>query len=157
MDFMLVLSGLMTTAVFLVPMAPAASLKPQVMGKRGVVAAGHPLVAEAGFRMLQKGGNAVDAGIASVFAAGVVEQMSFGLGGEAPILIKLKGKPVVAINGSGWAPALATADFYRKLPASDPRRIDWSHVRPQARPHPLVWPVERNRPRRYRRLAARVA
>src|SRR5512133_694475 len=67
--------------VFLVPMSPGATLKPVVMGKRGVVAAGNPLVAEAGFRMMQKGGNAVDAGVASVFAAAVVEQMSFGMGG----------------------------------------------------------------------------
>src|SRR5512133_1565219 len=110
--------------VFLVPMSPGATLKPVVMGKRGVVAAGNPLVAEAGFRVMQKGGNAVDAGVASVFAAAVVEQMSFGMGGEAPILIKMKGKPVVAINGAGIAPELATADFYRKLKPDDPRRVE---------------------------------
>jgi gamma-glutamyltranspeptidase/glutathione hydrolase len=100
----------------------AATLKPQVMGKRGVVAAGHPLVAEAGLRILEKGGNAVDAGVATVFAAAVVEQSSFGLGGEAPILIKLAGKPVVVINGDGIAPELATAEFFEKLPADDPSR-----------------------------------
>ena len=98
------------------------TLKPQVMGRRGVVAAGHPLVVEAGMRMLQRGGNAVDAGVATVFVAGVVEQASCGLGGEVPILIKLKGKPVVAINGTGVAPELATASFYLNLPANDPRR-----------------------------------
>ena len=98
------------------------TLKPQVMGRRGVVAAGHPLVVEAGMRMLQKGGNAVDAGVATVFAAAVVEQASCGLGGEVPILIKLKGKPVVAVNGTGVAPELATASFYLNLPANDPRR-----------------------------------
>ena len=102
----------------------ASTVKPQVMGRRlGVVAAGHPLVAEAGFRILRNGGNAVDAGVASVFAAGVVEQTSFGLGGEAPILIKLKDQKVVAINGDGIAPELATVSFYENLPASDPRKI----------------------------------
>ena len=102
----------------------AATIKPQVTGHRlGVVAAGHPLVAEAGFRILRNGGNAVDAGVASVFAAGVVEQTSFGLGGEAPILIKLKDQKVVAINGDGIAPELATVAFYQNLPANDPRRI----------------------------------
>jgi len=101
----------------------AATVKPMVTGKRlGVVAAGHPLVAEAGFRILRNGGNAVDAGVASVFAAGVVEQTSFGLGGEAPILIKLKDQRVVAINGAGIAPELATVDYYRKVPMDDPRR-----------------------------------
>ena len=98
------------------------TLKPQVMGRRGVVAGGHPLVVEAGMRILQKGGNAVDAGVATVFAAGVVEQASCGLGGEAPILIKLKGKPVAVVNGCGVAPELATATFFLNLPEHDPRR-----------------------------------
>lgn len=109
-------------AIVLTPMSfDAATLKPQVMGRRGVVAAGNPLVAEAGMRILQKGGNAVDAGIATMFSAAVVEQMSFGWGGEAPILIKMAGKPVVAINGAGIAPELATASYYENLPANDPR------------------------------------
>jgi len=94
----------------------SATVKPMVTGNRlGVVAAGHPLVAEAGFRILRSGGNAVDAGVASVFAAGVVEQTSFGLGGEAPILIKRKDQKVVAINGDGIAPELATVEYYQKL------------------------------------------
>ena len=100
----------------------SSTLKPQVMGRRGVVAGGHPLVVEAGMRMLQKGGNAVDAGVATVFAAGVVEQASCGLGGETPILIKLKGKPVVVVNGCGVAPQLATATFFLNLSPNDARR-----------------------------------
>lgn len=101
----------------------AATLKPLVMGKRGVVAAGHPLVAEAGLRILEKGGNAVDAGVATVFAASVVEMMSFGAGGECPILIKLREGPVVSINGAGIAPELATVDFYEHLSHNDPRYV----------------------------------
>jgi gamma-glutamyltranspeptidase/glutathione hydrolase len=100
----------------------AATLKPVVAGKRGVVAAGHPLVAEAGLRILEKGGNAVDAGVATLFAASVVEMMSFGAGGECPILIKLKEGPVVAINGDGIAPELATVEYYESLKPDDPRR-----------------------------------
>jgi gamma-glutamyltranspeptidase/glutathione hydrolase len=88
-----------------------------------VVAAGHPLVAEAGLRILEKGGNAVDAGVATVFAASVVEMMSFGAGGECPILIKLKDGPVVAINGDGIAPELATVEFYEHLRRDDPRAV----------------------------------
>ncbi len=105
------------------PSTYAATLKPLVAGRRGVVAAGHPLVAEAGLRILEKGGNAVDAGVASVFAASVVEMMSFGAGGECPILIKLKNGPVVAINGDGIAPELATAEFYEHLRRDDPRAV----------------------------------
>jgi len=101
----------------------AATLKPLVMGKRGVVAAGHPLVAEAGLRILEKGGNAVDAGVATLFAASVVEMASFGAGGECPILIKMKDGPAVAINGDGIAPALATVEFYESLRRDDPRLV----------------------------------
>jgi gamma-glutamyltranspeptidase/glutathione hydrolase len=103
------------------PLSAAGALKPLVMGKRGVVAAGHPLVAEAGLRMLENGGNAVDAGVATLFAASVVEMTSFGSGGECPILIKMKDGPVVAINGAGVAPELATVEFYEHLKRDDPR------------------------------------
>ncbi len=106
----------------------AATLKPLVAGKRGVVAAGHPLVAEAGLRILEKGGNAVDAGVATLFAASVVEMTSFGAGGECPILIKLKGGPVVAINGDGIAPALATVEFYEHLRRDDPRLVTFGTI-----------------------------
>jgi gamma-glutamyltranspeptidase/glutathione hydrolase len=101
----------------------AATLKPLVAGKRGVVAAGHPLVAEAGLRILEKGGNAVDAGVATLFAASVVEMASFASGGECPILIKMKDGPVVAINGDGIAPELATVEFYEQLRRDDPRLV----------------------------------
>jgi gamma-glutamyltranspeptidase/glutathione hydrolase len=94
-----------------------------VAGERGAVAAGHPLVAEVGLRILEKGGNAVDAGVATLFAASVVEMASFGAGGECPILIKLKDGPVVAINGDGIAPALATVEFYEHLRRDDPRLV----------------------------------
>lgn len=113
----------LTTALFVPNVSTAVTMKPLVAGRRGVVAAGHPLVAEAGLRILEKGGNAVDAGVASVFAASVVEMMSFGAGGECPMLIKLKNQPVVAINGDGIAPELATAEFYEHLRRDDPRIV----------------------------------
>lgn len=102
----------------------AATLKPLVAGRRGVVAAGHPLVAETGLRILEKGGNAVDAGVATVFAASVVEMDGFGAGAECPILIKLQGKSAVAVNGAGIAPELATVEFYKHLRRDDPRLAD---------------------------------
>jgi gamma-glutamyltranspeptidase/glutathione hydrolase len=90
--------------------------RPTVRGTRAVVAGGHPLVAEAGMRILHRGGNAVDAGVAATFAASVIEFSHFGFGGEVPVIIKLAGKAVITINGQGQAPALATREFFEKQP-----------------------------------------
>jgi len=90
------------------------TFRPTVRGVRGVVAGGHPLVAEAGLRMLHRGGNAVDAGVASVLAASVIEFSHFGFGGEVPVIIKPANKPVITINGQGQAPELATREFFEK-------------------------------------------
>jgi len=63
-------------------------------------------------RMLQSGGNAVDAGVATILAASVIEFSHFSFGGEVPILIKLKGSDVVVVEGMGQAPMKATRDFF---------------------------------------------
>jgi gamma-glutamyltranspeptidase/glutathione hydrolase len=83
-------------------------------GMRGAVAAGTEFATEAGMRMFHAGGNAVDAGIATMLAASVSEFSHFGLGGESPILVRTKEGKVFAIAGVGTMPKLATADFYRK-------------------------------------------
>ncbi len=84
-----------------------------VRGVRGAVAAGSDYAAEAGMRTYFHGGNAVDAGVASMFAASISEFSHFGMGGEAPILIRTKNGKVYAIAGVGTMPKLATADFFR--------------------------------------------
>ena len=90
----------------------ADTFRPVVRGKRGVVAGGQPLSVEAGLRILQNGGNAVDAGVATILAASVIEFSHFSFGGEVPILIKLKGQKVVVIEGMGQAPMKATREFF---------------------------------------------
>ena len=90
----------------------ADTFRPVVRGKRGVVAGGQPLSVEAGLRILQRGGNAVDAGVATILAASVIEFSHFSFGGEVPILIKLKGQKVVVIEGMGQAPMKATREFF---------------------------------------------
>ncbi|MBX3279675.1 MAG: gamma-glutamyltransferase family protein [Acidobacteria bacterium] len=90
------------------------TFRPAVRGRRAVVAGGHPLSVEAGMRMLYRGGNAVDAGVAAVLAASVIEFSHFGFGGEVPVLIKPAGKPVVVVNGQGQAPKLATREFFER-------------------------------------------
>ncbi|MFP5263533.1 MAG: gamma-glutamyltransferase family protein [Blastocatellia bacterium] len=93
--------------------APEAdTFRPVVRGKRGAVAAGHPLSAEAGMRLLQQGGNAVDAGCAAILAASVIEFSHFSFGGEVPIIIKPAGAAPAVINGQGIAPRLATRTFF---------------------------------------------
>src|SRR5689334_6567027 len=90
----------------------ADTFRPVVRGKRGVVAGGQPLSVEAGLRMLERGGNAVDAGVATILAASVIEFSHFSFGGEVPILIKLKNADVVVVEGLGQAPLKATREFF---------------------------------------------
>ena len=89
---------------------------PPVRGMHEMVGSCNNFEVDAGMRILAEGGNAVDAGVATTLAAGVTELDHFGLGGEIPILIKLAGKPVVAISGIGTAPARATVAFYESRP-----------------------------------------
>ncbi len=103
---------LLIAASFPYYVSRADTFRPVVRGKRGVVAGGHPLSVEAGMRILQKGGNAVDAGVATILAASVIEFSHFGFGGEVPILIKLKGREVAVIEGMGTAPMTATREFF---------------------------------------------
>ena len=76
---------------------------PPVRGTHEMIGAGNNLEVEAGYRMLEQGGNAVDAAAAAILAATVTEQDHIGLGGEAPIIVKMAGKPVVVISGVGVA------------------------------------------------------
>lgn len=110
----LLVACLVTCFVFVnVPQTSRAdTFRPVVRGKRGVVAGGQPLSVEAGLRILQRGGNAVDAGVATIFAASVIEFSHFSFGGEVPILIKLKGQQVAVIEGMGQAPKKATREFF---------------------------------------------
>jgi gamma-glutamyltranspeptidase/glutathione hydrolase len=82
-------------------------------GTKGAVACGSEYAAEAGMRIYFHGGNAVDAGVATMFAASVSEFSHFGLGGEAPILIRTKAGKIFAIAGVGPMPKLATAELFR--------------------------------------------
>jgi gamma-glutamyltranspeptidase/glutathione hydrolase len=93
---------------------PARSaLRPAVMGPSGGVSTGHPLTTAAAFGILLKGGNAFDAGVASLLAGGVLEQDLYSLGGEALVLVypRQEGK-VLAVVGQGWAPSAVSVDWY---------------------------------------------
>ncbi|MDO5534655.1 MAG: gamma-glutamyltransferase family protein, partial [Propionibacteriaceae bacterium] len=83
-----------------------------VFARRGVVCTSHPLAASAGLRILQAGGNAVDAAIATAACLTVLEPCSNGLGSDAFALI-WDGERLHGLNGSGRAPAAASADRLR--------------------------------------------
>jgi gamma-glutamyltranspeptidase / glutathione hydrolase len=87
--------------------------RPVLQGTLGMVAAGHYLAAAIGLRLLEAGGNAVDAGVAAGFALALLKPQSVGIGGEGPILIHLaqQGRSF-AITGQGWAPRAATIDWF---------------------------------------------
>jgi gamma-glutamyltranspeptidase/glutathione hydrolase len=83
-------------------------------GTHGAVAGGSEYATEAGMRIYFQGGNAVDAGVGTMFAAAVTEFSHFGMGGEAPILIRTKAGKVYSIAGVGTMPKLATAEMFRE-------------------------------------------
>ena len=92
----------------------AETMRPEILGTRGIVAAGRHYSVSAGVRILQQGGNAVDAGVAAVFAASVCEISHFGFGGEAPAIIyDARTREVIVINGQGPAPKAATPDLFK--------------------------------------------
>lgn len=93
-------------------------------GKQGMVTSAHPLASEVGLLMLQQGGNAVDAAVATTLAISVVEPFSAGIGGGGFLLLR-EGKTGVikALDFRERAPLAATRNLYL-----DPQ----GKVRPQA-------------------------
>lgn len=82
---------------------PYASRRNVVYAKRGMVATSQPLAAQAGLNVLQAGGNAIDAAIATAAALTVVEPTANGIGGDAFALVWHKGQ-LHGLNASGPAP-----------------------------------------------------
>jgi gamma-glutamyltranspeptidase/glutathione hydrolase len=106
------------------------------MGKRGIVTSGHYLATAAGFRIMERGGNAIDAAAAMCFCLNLLEPQDNGTGGEVPTLIYSAeaGKPF-AISGQGWSPAAFTIEWCKEhgidlipgdgyLPACVPAVVD---------------------------------
>jgi gamma-glutamyltranspeptidase/glutathione hydrolase len=88
---------------------------------RNVVSTSHPLAAQAGLRMIQQGGNAVDGAIAAAAVMALVEPCSNGLGSDA-FCILWDGKKLHGLNASGPAPAAWTPDYFRRKYGADGAR-----------------------------------
>jgi gamma-glutamyltranspeptidase / glutathione hydrolase len=111
----------------IVPVAPVPrgdTMRPEILGTHGIVAAGRHYSVSAGVRILQQGGNAIDAGAATVFAAAVCEISHFGFGGESPVMIyDARTREITVINGQGPAPHMATPALFQaegKIPSNGP-------------------------------------
>jgi len=97
---------------------------------RNVVSTSHPLAAQAGLRMLQDGGNAVDAIIATAAVLTIVEPCSNGLGSDA-FCILWDGKKLHGLNASGHAPAAWTPEYFAAKygpEARTPPKRGWDSV-----------------------------
>ena len=100
---------------------PYPSQRRVVFAKNGMVATSQNLAAQAGLEMLRKGGNAIDAAIATAACLTVVEPTANGIGGDAFALIWNKNK-LYGLNASGPAPKAISAKIlkregYEKIPS----------------------------------------
>ncbi|MDP4085184.1 MAG: gamma-glutamyltransferase family protein [Bacillota bacterium] len=100
---------------------PYSSQRTTVFAKRGMVATSQPLAAQVGLDILKKGGNAMDAAVATAAALTVLEPTANGIGGDAFALVWTKGK-LYGLNASGPAPQTISIEAvkergYDKIPA----------------------------------------
>jgi len=100
----------------------AASMRPTVIGRNHAVACGHYLAALASMRVLDAGGNAVDAGVTAAMALAVLQPDIVSFAGVAPTLIYLKKEDrVISLAGLGYWPA--ATDINRLIAAGDGKSI----------------------------------
>src|SRR5947207_4750165 len=86
----------------------------EVLARHGMVATSDPLAAEAGLEILRRGGNAIDAAVATAAVLDVTSQNDTGIGGDLFALVYIaKDKKLDALNSGGWAPAGWTPDFFK--------------------------------------------
>jgi gamma-glutamyltranspeptidase / glutathione hydrolase len=84
----------------------------KISGRNGVVVSAHPLASAAGLAMLKKGGNAVDAAIATQLALAVVYPGAGNIGGGGFMVARLKNGQTIALDYREMAPAAARRDMY---------------------------------------------
>jgi gamma-glutamyltranspeptidase/glutathione hydrolase len=99
------------------------------LARRGLVVAEHPLGARVGATILEAGGNAVDAAVATAFAMTVVEPFMSTIGGSGTLLVhRARRGETVAIDFNGQAPAGAHASMYRLIGGISDGLFAWPRV-----------------------------
>ena len=97
------------------PAANPRATRSVVLARNGIVATSQPLASAAGLRVLQQGGNAIDAAVTAAAVLSVVEPTMNGVGGDLfAIVYDAKTKTVHGLNASGRAAAAATPDEFRR-------------------------------------------
>ncbi|TAF03930.1 MAG: gamma-glutamyltransferase [Nostocales cyanobacterium] len=103
----------LSLAVIFTSQAVSATITIPLRSKKGMVVSAHPLASEAGLAMLKKGGNAVDAAVATTLAISVVEPFSAGIGGGGFLLLHSeKTGEIKALDFRERAPIKATRNMY---------------------------------------------
>src|SRR5699024_4108162 len=106
---------------------PYSSPRLSTFAKNGMVATSQPLASQAGLDILRKGGNAIDAAIATAACLTVVEPTSNGIGGDAFALVWTKGK-LHGLNGSGRAPESISIEAVKEKGYEELPKYGWKPV-----------------------------
>jgi gamma-glutamyltranspeptidase/glutathione hydrolase len=107
--------GALLMATFPVMAQDRSQMRSMVISQNGIVASESPLASRAGVGILEAGGNAVDAAIATNAMMGVVSPMMNGIGGDLfAIVYDAKANKLYGLNASGWAPKALTIDALHK-------------------------------------------
>ncbi len=108
------------------------STRKEIVAENGVVAGGHDLVAQTGVKIMQQGGNAVDAGVAAAFVAQLAEPGMCGVGGNGIICVHSADQSKTTIfDDTTVPPAAATPDMFELLPGQG-GFYGWENVRDDA-------------------------
>ncbi len=121
---------------------PYTSRRMAMYARRGMVATSQPLAAQAGLEILKKGGNAIDAAVATAACLTVVEPTANGIGGDSFALIWKEGK-LYGLNNSGPAPAAISADKVKALGHKTMPKYGWLPVTVPGVPAGWVAALER--------------
>ncbi|MCW4048897.1 MAG: gamma-glutamyltransferase [Candidatus Bathyarchaeota archaeon] len=102
------------------------------VAEKGMVSSKHPLIGEAGVKMMKKGGNAVDAAVASAFMDCVVEPAMNGIGGEGVMAIHLESGENIIIDYVGRPAQSCTPDMYELEEITESGWMGWRKVKDDA-------------------------